>query len=239
MKSPLLDQIWAQPLTSLIVVLNSGLYLYLNLSRTKAESVSFNYVSVTYPKLEIWRFFSSSFAHFGLLHILFNMGTIWSYGFIESLFGWVFYLKVTFLFIILSNILQIIGFFLLKKIASRNLSSWLSNDRFGESYVHNLHAVGYSCVAFGWMTFSCLLIPNGSTDILGIIRLPLWITPFLALLITQFMVPRASFMVIIPLICCFFSSNSYFYEKKMIRGIYVELFQLSYWQVECFFGSLI
>lgn len=102
------------------------------------------------------------------------MYSLWNLGIMEK-FGYIQYLKETFLLIILSFIVQIITYKVLI-------------ERFSMENYKNVHAIGYSCVVFGWMTISSMKF---KIPFMGI---PFYLTPWISLMITQFIVPNASFV---------------------------------------------
>lgn len=102
------------------------------------------------------------------------MYSLWNLGIMET-FGWIEYLKRTFLLILLSFIVQIIFY----KIMI---------ERYNLDQYKNVHAIGYSCVVFGWMTIASMMF---KTSYFG---MPYYLTPWVSLLITQFIVPNASFI---------------------------------------------
>ncbi len=122
---------------------------------------------------------TATYTHYAALHILFNMASLWGYGHMEAAVGQFEYIKLTFLLIVLSFIIQLIVYRLLIQFGRM------------EQYRH-INAIGYSCVVFGWMSLASLMLPGGF-PIFGF-KIPLWIMPYVSLLITQVIVPRASFV---------------------------------------------
>lgn len=124
---------------------------------------------------------SSSFTHYSLLHLLFNMASLWGYGFLEQLYGHVGYAKYSFLLLVLSFVVQMLVYKTL--IACWNMQ-----------YYRDMLAIGYSCVVFGFMTLGSLVNPTGVVYILAI-PVPMIVIPFMSLALTQWLIPNASFIV--------------------------------------------
>eukprot|EP00232_Nephroselmis_pyriformis_P008570 CAMPEP_0182880950 /NCGR_PEP_ID=MMETSP0034_2-20130328/16882_1 /TAXON_ID=156128 /ORGANISM="Nephroselmis pyriformis, Strain CCMP717" /LENGTH=169 /DNA_ID=CAMNT_0025013961 /DNA_START=41 /DNA_END=547 /DNA_ORIENTATION=- len=71
------------------------------------------------------------------------------------------------------------------------LSRWLA----GNERLRRVTAVGYSGVVFGWMAATALQRPTGGYfDFLGLFQLPAHLAPFGSLLLTQVLIPQASFV---------------------------------------------
>eukprot|EP00761_Pharyngomonas_kirbyi_P013526 gb/GECH01013555.1/.p1 GENE.gb/GECH01013555.1/~~gb/GECH01013555.1/.p1 ORF type:complete len:362 (+),score=81.33 gb/GECH01013555.1/:1-1086(+) len=164
-----------RPTTIFLLISCSFICYYLNYKDIPVADVAFVYDKIVQKK-EFWRGITSSFSHYSIFHLLFNMWALWSTSVIESEWGTISYLKITFILLILSMIFQILVYTILARVF----------DYQRHRYVY---AVGYSCVVFGLMTV--LYQPSGY-KILGDIRISF--TPFASLFLTQLIVPNASFV---------------------------------------------
>lgn len=130
-----------------------------------------------------WRVLSAAFSHLDLMHLLFNMSSLLSLGQVmEAAMGSVYYLRVTVLLIAASTAITL------------GMTHVLIH-RMGRTEYEERNAVGYSCVVFGWMAIHALIGAEHSVAVpfLGI-EVPVVLTPFLSLFVTQIIVRRASFM---------------------------------------------
>jgi len=66
--------------------------------------------------------------------------------------------------------------------------------RFHREEYRHVNAIGISCVAFGWMTIMAQMTSSQYLDFLGFIQVPVSLAPFSSLILTQFIVPQASFL---------------------------------------------
>lgn len=152
---------------------------------------------------------TATFSHVSVLHLLFNMTSMWQYRFIEHSvrhgvrcagvtspqLGFIGYMRLSVVFMVVS-VAAIIGvYYMLHKRTQE------------ERYLHTV-GLGYSwcslerplvcadprSVVFGWMSWVALQQPSGSINLL-VVSLPFSVAPFSALLVTQLMIPQASFVV--------------------------------------------
>jgi membrane associated rhomboid family serine protease len=169
----ILAQILLQPITTLLILLMCSMWFYLNQYLIPVDQVAFCYDSVM-EKREYWRGLTSALSHYSFIHLVFNMSSLWSFGFLEN--STMEYCKTTFLLLLISFVVQVMVYKVLI-------------DRFQmEQYKHVL-AVGYSCVVFGWMTYSSMAYKGA-----GMFGLPSWAMPWFSLFVTQLIVPQASFI---------------------------------------------
>eukprot|EP01080_Neovahlkampfia_damariscottae_P005180 gene5180-8786_t len=183
------EQALIQPITCILIISMSLIWFYLNQYLIPVEKISFCYEKMVTDG-EYWRGITSTFTHYSFLHLVFNMGSLWSYGYLEYN-NTIHYLKITFILIIMSFLIQIIFYKILI-------------DKFDMVYYKTVNCIGYSGVVFGLMTIASM-ITKGS-GILGkdlylsvpLILfekgLPLSYMPFLSLMITQLIVPQASLL---------------------------------------------
>merc|ERR1712070_321034 len=98
----------------------------------------------------------------------------------ESMLGALEYIRLTFLFMVLSILCQ------------QSIHHLLTRTRFGErsSYVVGL---GFSCIAFTWMTWASMRQPSSTIDLM-FVKLPIALSPFGSLIMTQLMIPNVDFV---------------------------------------------
>ena len=118
---------------------------------------------------------TSTFTHYSFLHLVFNMGSLWSYGYLE-LNNIIYYLKITLILIIMSFLIQILFYKILI-------------EKFEMTYYRTVNCIGYSGVVFGLMTIGSMITKGNR-----LLGLPLSYMPFLSLMITQLIVPQASLL---------------------------------------------
>lgn len=171
------------PATSLVITFCTLFWIYISHKRLGYEQLGMSYNSVVLDG-EYWRLLVSQISHVELLHLVFNMSSLWSLGFVErdSSMGTAYYIKVTLLLLLFSELVCLGIYFFAIKVLRRE-------------YYNRVVAVGYSCVVFGWM--SNLSVAPGAAakySILGMAQIPMWTAPFGSLVITSILVPRASFL---------------------------------------------
>ena len=166
------------PATAGIVALCIGVYLWLAHKNLGYESVGISYRSFTSG--EYWRSLTASLSHIDLLQLVFNMSSLWSLRFLEHQYGPLWYLRLSFLLLI-GSIAAFMGlyWFLIAKLRMNDYA--------------NVISLGYSCVVFGVMTVAHQLTSTKSFNLFGL-QIPLSLMPFGSLLLTQIIVPRASFV---------------------------------------------
>jgi membrane associated rhomboid family serine protease len=174
MPSSFVSYVVASPMNSLLVAFCSLLWLWMWNNRVPLDSVSISYRLVVDGR-QWWRLASSHFTHLDVMHILFNMGYLISVGKAEAFFGSLWYLETSAMLLLASNGVWMGGMHVAVKYFGR--AEWAESS-----------AVGYSSVIFGWMSVLGLIVP--SANVLGV---PMTFAPFISLLITQCIVPRASF----------------------------------------------
>mmetsp|Transcript_33066 Transcript_33066/g.55373 ORF Transcript_33066/g.55373 Transcript_33066/m.55373 type:complete len:98 (-) Transcript_33066:531-824(-) len=97
MGQPLLYAVLERPLTSLICACLACVWAYLNAHGVSYSEVGLSYSAVVHNR-EYWRILTATFSHISILHLVFNVSSLWSLGFVESVdsargFGEVVYLK--------------------------------------------------------------------------------------------------------------------------------------------------
>jgi len=167
------------PASSAVVAVCVGVWLVLMQRGLGYEAVGVSYTALVRGK-QLWRVFTASLSHIDLLHLVFNLTSLWSLRFLEVKYGALWYLRVSYLLLVLSIAFTMLQYHL--------LITWLGIDTYADTL-----AVGYSCVVFGLMTVAYQLSGATSLSVFGLFSLPLSLAPFGSLLLTQLLVPRASF----------------------------------------------
>jgi len=167
-----------QPVTTIHVVVITFLWVYLYTKEIEVTKIAYQYDRCVNHQ-EYWRIVTASYSHLALLHLAFNMFSLWSLGPIESnpIFGvgTVAYLKYSFLLMTLSMVVV-------------TLATYVMTTRFNRTGMRETYSLGYSCVVFGWMTISAI---RGNMSAFGI---PPILFPFASLIFTSIMIPNASFV---------------------------------------------
>jgi len=174
---PIIYEMIGSPASTLIGMACVVVWLYTIQRNITFDKIAFSYERVIIHK-EYWRVITSSFAHSGPLHLIFNLSALWSVKNLELLYGSVVYLKISFLLMIFSLVgvaaVYHIFIYYLKK----------------EEYLARL-SVGYSCVLFGLMTVYAQLSARSGLQILSV-NIPLSLAPFASLIVTTLLIPQAS-----------------------------------------------
>jgi membrane associated rhomboid family serine protease len=158
--------------------------------RTDVSSVSFSYESVVLSG-EYWRAVSASFAHFDVMHIGFNVMSLYQLGELEIVYGSAAFAYLNVDLVAITMVLCCCMYHVLIHKFNR----------------HNLvaqQAVGYSCVLFAWMVAAAVRMDKYCplffmpSLCFATHRLPLPFSfpvnfgPFVLLLVTKLILPRSS-----------------------------------------------
>ncbi|KAL9656719.1 hypothetical protein ABK040_002986 [Willaertia magna] len=153
----------------------------------KSNQICYSYVDIT-KKQEVWKFFTFPFFHGNILHILFNMLALYQFGNqIESTLGTIYFACLTFLFLLISPAIWLaIDAILVDALGSPRALGFIMNSC----------TVGYSGVLFAYLVLTVQYrplyekwYPNANYSDCA----PKLI-PWLALVITSFIMPNVSFM---------------------------------------------
>jgi len=166
---PILD-IFDCPFTVIIICFLAYICYYLNSKNIPVESVSIHGNSIINNK-EYWRIITGSYSHYSIMHLIFNCASAWSMKGLEKFLGFSRYLYYISILSIFPPILAVL----------------ISKTFFPEK---ESHAVGFSAVMFGMMTFMSTL--TQSINLFGL-TIPWSIMPFVSCLMTQIMIPTSSF----------------------------------------------
>jgi membrane associated rhomboid family serine protease len=107
----LVRQVLERPATSLVSTLLIAVYLYITSHGIGYAEVGLNY-DLAVQKLELWRIVTAQISHVELLHLLFNLSTLWSLGIIEesngngAKGGTIFYLQTSLVLLIFSGLVR-------------------------------------------------------------------------------------------------------------------------------------
>ncbi|GBG60784.1 hypothetical protein CBR_g12522 [Chara braunii] len=184
MGKPLVYEIAEKPITTALIAICTGVWVYIQKAGLGYGDVGISYEDVVRGK-QYWRVITSTFSHVSFLHLIFNMSALWSVGVVEQLghagMGKMYYLKNTLLLVILSLALVLVFYhFLIHR---------LKLERYWR-----VTAVGYSCVIFGWMTILSQKQAGSKIQVLGFLSLPASLAPFESLIFTYIIAPQASFL---------------------------------------------
>jgi membrane associated rhomboid family serine protease len=182
-----------RPITTLLCCVILTIAYFLWSQRVEVSSVSFSYDSIV-NRAEYWRFFTASFAHFDLLHLAFNLMSLYQLGSLEAIYS-------SPLFLTLNLTLVVVTMIIATALYHHLIHSW---NRHELAYQQ---AVGFSCVLFAWMVAASVrmdeycplfFLPSlcFSTYHIGLpltsLALPINIGPFVLLIVTKFILPRSS-----------------------------------------------
>lgn len=165
---PVLDVIYF-PTTVVIIIINCYICYYLNHNNVPVETVAIS-PNTFLDRREYWRALTAAFSHYSLLHLIFNVSSSWALRTLETMTGFITYLRLIMILIIVPPIIDS-----------------LIRKRFWPD--RNVLAVGYSCVLCGLSAYATLLTSN--IDIFGY-QIPMSLMPFFNVLITQLLIPQAS-----------------------------------------------
>jgi len=170
----LIDTIVLQPATFCHVIIITGIWVYIFTKQIDVTKIAYQY-NRCINHHEYWRVVSASYSHVALLHLAFNMFSLWTFGSVEAVVGVLQYCKYSFLLMVFS-------------MAVITLTTYIVSTRFNRPLMQETYSLGYSCVVFGWMTISAA---TTKTPVFG---LPPLLFPIMSLIFTQVLIPNASFV---------------------------------------------
>lgn len=174
-------ELLVRPVSALTIVGCSVWWLYSWNSHFAIERIAFSYQKVVLEK-QWWRIATASYSHANFFHIVFNMTSLWSLSPLEESLGVIAYASITYLLVIFSMLLVCLYKYCVVRYFNREQEA-------------TQPSVGYSCVIFGLMAYASIISPSRSMSFLGLFSIPAVLSPFGSLLLTQLIVPRASFIV--------------------------------------------
>ena len=193
MGTPLLVDAWERPATTSVIIVCCLVWYYLH-----RHGLGYEDVGVSYRKAVVegqyWRCITASFSHVSLIHLLFNMSSLWSLGVVEKMgrlnskgdteWGTACYVRYT--------VVMLIGTMAVVLGVTHLLIKHFKLERY-----EHVRTAGYSCVVFGWMTVLSVKNPTPVFSVGPVgsnISLPVNLAPFGSLIFTSIVVPQASFV---------------------------------------------
>jgi membrane associated rhomboid family serine protease len=170
----------AAPANTAVMALCTVIWFFMWNRRVGFEEVSISYTRVVRDG-QYYRALTAALTHLDVLHILFNMATLWSVCAEEAVHGSVWYLVITTQLLLVSKALWIGIVYVLIHYGGRPGAA-------------DQQAVGYSGVIFGWIALMVAENPRGSASIMGMVDVPRLLYPVAMLLVTQLLIRRASFI---------------------------------------------
>ena len=167
---PVLDALYG-PVSCILIVICVVVCYFLNTKKIPVNDVGDSPVQVI-DKKEYYRCITSTFSHYSILHIVFNMASIWQLISLEIYIGSSYYLIYVTILAIFSS-----------------LTDCLIRRKFMPD--SNPYSVGISAVTFGLMTIMSTI--QSYMTLFGF-TIPWSIMPFLSLIMTSLMIPQASFV---------------------------------------------
>eukprot|EP00884_Botryococcus_braunii_P006607 jgi/Botrbrau1/15948/Bobra.0260s0009.1 len=192
MGTPIFYEVVEHPGTAGVIITCIVVYVYLHAARLGYDDVGLSYDRAVQHG-EVWRIFTSQLSHIETLHLLFNVSSLWSLREVEHA-RWtkassledeassttLHYLHTSLVLMVFSGLMCLAIYHVV--IYGLNLELY-----------SRVNMVGYSCVIFGWM--AVLSLQGSATfSFLGFMNLPMAWAPFLSLVFTSIVVPRASFV---------------------------------------------
>jgi len=179
MSSTALTTLQEEPLTVAIMAVCSVVWFWMWNRRISADNVAISFRSVVAER-HYYRVVTAAFVHLSWMHIIFNMATLFTFH-AEPGMGTLEYLRVTILLLFLCKFVWLA------------CMAWLIFRGGFPQYVDS-SAAGYSGVLFGWMALQSLRAPTAMVKFMGIITMPSLLAPWVSLVLTQMLVPQASFL---------------------------------------------
>lgn len=174
-----LDQMKLAPVNTTVIALCSVVWFYMWNRRVPPDNVSISYTRVVSTR-QYYRCVTAALVHLSWLHIIFNMISLWSVWVAEAEHGSYWYWRTTTQLLLLSKLLYLGIVFVMA-------------TRMGRTGAADQEAAGYSGVIFGWFALIAMEHPESKMAMFGI-PMPALLTPVVALVITQLIIRRASFV---------------------------------------------
>ena len=95
------------------------IWIYIFAKGVKAEKFAFNYVRIVSHQ-EWWRTVTGTMSHIHILHIAFNMSSLWNTQALERHLGSYFYLRITFILYLLISLTMLLSFYIGTKYYQRD-----------------------------------------------------------------------------------------------------------------------
>jgi len=173
------------PVTLAIILINGAVFAFQSRQHTPLAAVA-RQNGLIEERKQFWRVLTGALSHGNLIHLAMNMLSLTALRRLESAIGPLQYFKLNWLLILISEVLLIaVG-----KACSHLTLLWPQLQVVATQLREEM-AVGYSGVVFGLFAVSAQLSATGIS--LGPVKVPISATPFIQLVITQLLVPNASF----------------------------------------------
>ena len=187
------------PVIVTVEIICGAICAYIWYYTVSAQKFAINYGRII-DHAEWWRMVSGTLSHVNLMHLAFNLVSLWNDQNIEKGLGSLMYLELTFLIFLYSNLTMMFAYFIQSRYCDQS------------ERVNNVWTIGYSGILFGFMSFRCILY-NGTMGVFGF-SIPYYIGPFLLLGLISMMVPNASFIGHLSgIIWGFVCGSSLFFES--------------------------
>jgi membrane associated rhomboid family serine protease len=170
----------AAPVNTALMALCTVIWFVMWNRRAGFEDVAISYAKVVRER-QYYRMVTAAFTHLDVMHILFNMATLWTVGVEEQEHGHYWYARTTTQLLLASKLTWLAVVYALVKYGNRPGAA-------------EQPAVGYSGVIFGWIALMVAENPRGSASVLGLFSVPRLLYPVALLLLTQLIIRRASFV---------------------------------------------
>lgn len=172
--------LYNKPVTITTIIIQIIIFLYIFNYNITYDKVGYIYSRVVNNN-EYYRIYTSSYTHLNLLHIGFNIISLWQLSDLEIYLSSLTYIIYTLILLNASMLLLTIIYYILIHI--------------GYEQYKDTTSVGYSAVIFGLMSIQSSIIGYNTTyNLYNIIDIPYILTPFVSLLITQLLITNASFI---------------------------------------------
>lgn len=169
-------------MTLTLLAINLAVFIGMSLGDFMLDTYyySLNAHAVVYDG-QVYRVITAQFMHGGLLHIGFNMMTLYQFGSgLEPMFGSLQYAFITTVFVVATGITY---------VALAMLTSVL----YKVEYAYQL-TVGFSGVLFAMAVDEASLSPYPTRSVFGFFTVPTWLYPWVLMLVLQLFVPGISFL---------------------------------------------
>ena len=184
-------QVVDRPVTSILAVVCTAIWLWLSQKQLGYAEVGLNYQRFVHDQ-QFWRVVTSQFSHVDFIHLLFNMASLWSIGFFEN--GGqnsIVYLQQSLWLLVGTGLVSVTSLIALavflpyaaSKACMTGIALLLQiclaiyaaaiEVLHQEAYRHHL-IVGYSGVIFGWMALLSarkLLKPSNDAKVFALTRI--------------------------------------------------------------------
>lgn len=185
----IVNDILAAPCTSIYAAFSLWIYVKLSIRDYDIKSFQISYADCIIEKAW-WRILTAPCANVTFLHLVVNITTAWSIRYIEFFYGSFYVLRYSILMMVFDAVAMLTLFYGVIKISGINVTS-----------NHPLRAVStysLSSILLGWLGFLSIDFLSKYREIyffiLGVIPIPLSLSPIVVLLLIQCVAPKAHFI---------------------------------------------